>query len=145
MIKEGRLKARVEIRKHFVEAKDPLMCKLRDKVTKGYIPSTTEELSGILKLVHEYAEEVGRYNECVEILEKLSEGDAMAMEKYGVLCNGVHDPSKDYMVKTGSDLACKHCGKKLAGIEIQERVGLTETMKPPAPKDTIERMMNLDG
>jgi len=99
IIKEDRLKKRLEIRKEQVELKDVILCKLRDKIKNGYIPKNAKEFADVLRIVSEYQKLVGAMEECQEILEKLTEEVPMTMEKFGVECQGDHGAGKDYMVK----------------------------------------------
>ena len=146
-ISEKRVHARLEIRKEQVEAKDILMCKLRDKVQKGYLPKTTDEFAGVLRLVAEYEKLVGGMEECQEILEKLSEGKPVTMEKFGVECNGDHDPKHSYMEKKASgEVQCRHCGQKFASVVVNDGMKVEDKATPGKPqekKGDVERMFNV--
>lgn len=153
---------RRNIRKEQVEAKDVLMAKLRDKIVRGFVPESPQQFADILKFAAEYYKLVGALEECDEILAKLAEADPpvpivlpeilaekkesiMAMEKLGVECNADHNPAKAYMEKQASgDLKCRHCGQRFAPVEIQEKVGMQESIaKPQAKKDAIDKMLGL--
>jgi hypothetical protein len=138
---------RLDIRKEQVEAKDILMCKLRDKIQKGYVPTTKEEFAGVLRLVAEHAKLVGGMEECQEILEKLSEGKPVTMEKFGVECNNDHDPKHPYMEKKASGkVQCRHCGTSFDSVAVADGVKLSAKVTPGKPqekKGDVERMFNV--
>jgi hypothetical protein len=146
-VREERLKLRLAIRKEQLVPKDIVMTKLRDKITKGYLPTTPKELADLLKMVHEYGKSVGQLEECQEILEKLVEGTPMTMEKLGVECKGDHKPTNAYMEKKASgEVTCRHCGAKFADLHIAERVSMKEEVKQGKKdaQDSIEKMLNID-
>jgi len=146
-IPEERLKIRLGIRKDQAAAKDVIMAKLRDKIQKGYLPKDGRELADVLKLVHDYGKSVGHVEECQEILEKLSEGTPMTMEKFGVECKGDHKPTLPHMEKKASgDIVCRHCGAKFADLNIAEKVSVKDEVKQGKKdaKDSIEKMLNID-
>lgn len=146
-ISEKRVQMRLDIRKEQVEAKDILMCKLREKIHRGYVPGTKEEFAGVLGLVAEHAKLVGGMDECKEILEKLSEDKPMTMEKLGVECNGDHNPTLEYMEKKASgEVQCRHCGTKFASVVVNDEVKMadkTSAGKPQEKKGDVERMFNV--
>lgn len=148
MIQETRLKMRLAIRQDQASAKDAIMAKLRQKIQAGYLPKTSEEFAGILKLVTEYAKSVGYAEECQEILEKLSEETPMTMEKLGVECKGDHGLAKPYMEKTASgDVSCRFCGAKFTGVAVQDGLGMKDKVggNPKEIKGSIEKMLNMGG
>lgn len=141
-ISEDRLKKRLAIREEQAANKDFLAVKLREKIRLGWLPKTAEELAGVLRIVSEHAKHVGYVEECKEILEKLSEGNPMTMEKYGVQCNGDHGITKDYMEKKASgDTVCRHCGARFASVQVKDGVSMED--KKAAPKDSIEKMLGI--
>lgn len=146
-ISEERVKMRLEIRREQVEAKDVLMCKLRDKIKNGYVPTKPEEFAGVLRLVSEYEKLVGGMEECQEILGKLSEEKPMTMEKFGVECNNEHNPTAPHMEKKASgEVQCRHCGKKFASINVDDGAELKDSVSTSPKKPTkgdMERMFNM--
>lgn len=143
-ISEDRLKKRLAIREEQAASRDFLAAKLRDKIRAGYLPKTAEELAGILKVVSEHAKHVGYAEECKEILEKLSEGQPMAMEKYGVECGGDHGITKPHMEKKASgEVVCRHCGARFADVQVKDGAAIKDEGTKPAPKDTIEKMLGI--
>ncbi len=123
------------------------MCKLRDKIKKGYVPSKPEEFAGVLRLVSEYEKLVGGMEECQEILDKLSEEKPMTMEKFGVECNNEHNPTSPHMEKKASgEVQCRHCGKKFSSINVADETKLDEKVgtEPKKPtKGDVEKMFNM--
>lgn len=146
-ISEERLRTRLGIRKDQLAARDVVMCKLRDKIQKGHLPSTPKELADLLKMAHEYGRLAGQVDECQEILEKLSEGVPMTMEKFGVECKGDHHPKLAHMEKrAGGDVVCRHCGAKFADLHVAEKVAVEDKVGGARKdaKDSVERMLNMD-
>lgn len=145
-ISEKRIKMRLEIRTEQVQAKDIVMCKLLEKIRKGYVPKTKEEFAGVLGLVAAHAKLVGGMEECQEILEKLSEEKPMTMEKFGVECNNDHNPTHKYMEKKASGkVQCRHCGRSFDSLAVDDDVKMTEKTsagKPQEKKGDVERMFN---
>lgn len=146
MIQETRLQKRLEIRKEQMEAKDVLMCKLRAEIKRGFIPVSPQQFADILKMVSDHSKKVGQYEECKEILEKLSEENPMAMEKVGVECSGNHAPTNSYMEKKASgEVQCRHCGAKFADLNIADKTSMTEQMKQSKAdaKGAVEKMLGM--
>ena len=143
-ISEDRLKKRLAIREEQAANKDFLAVKLREKIKAGWLPQSKDELAGILRVVAEHAKHVGYVEECKEILEKLSEGNPMAMEKYGVQCSGDHGITKDYMEKKASgEVVCRHCGARFADVQVKDGMSMEDKKAQAAPKDSIERMLGI--
>lgn len=141
-ISEDRLKKRLAIREEQAANKDFLAVKIRERIKAGWIPQTREELAGVLRIVSEHAKHVGYVEECKEILEKMSEENPMTIEKYGVQCGGNHGITKDYMEKKASgEIVCRHCGARFADVQVKDGVSMED--KKAAPKDTIEKMLNM--
>lgn len=92
----------------------------------------------------DYYKKVGRYEECQEILEKLSEEKPMTMEKLGVECNGDHSPSKGYMEKKASgDIQCHHCGASFADLNVTDKTSMKDQTKQAKAdaKGAVEKML----
>lgn len=148
-ISENRLKARLEIRKDQVEQRDVMMCKLRNKIQKGYVPTSPKEFASVLQMVSDYQKHVGCMEECQDILKKLvqpvpevpqpakaAKEEPMTMEKYGVECQKNHDLNQPYMEKTasGDAVICKHCGARLDLVKVSDEVNMTAKTGSEKPK-----------
>lgn len=143
-ISEERLKKRLAIREQQAADKDVLAVKLREKIKAGYIPQTKEEFAGVLRIVAEHAKHVGYAEECKEILEKMSEGQPMTMEKYGVECQGDHGITKPHMEKKASgEVVCRHCGARFADVQVKDGMSVEDKKAQTAPKDSIEKMLGI--
>lgn len=146
MIQETRIKKRLEIRKEQMEATDILMCKLREEIKRGFVPITPKQFADILKMVSDHAKKVGQYEECKEILEKLSEDKPMTMEKTGVECSGNHALTNTYMEKKASgDIQCRHCGAKFADLNVADKTSVDDQAKQAtaSAKGAVEKMLGI--
>ena len=146
MIQEERLKKRLEIRKEQMESGEVLMTKLRHEIKAGFVPQSAKQFADILKMVADYEKKVGCYEECKEILEKLSEEKPMTMEKLGVECQGNHLPTQPHMEKKASgDVQCKFCGAKFADVHVSDTASMKDQVKQSKAdaKGAVERMLNM--
>jgi uncharacterized Zn-finger protein len=146
VIQETRLEKRLLIRKEQMEAGEILMVKLRAEVQRGFVPTDKKQFADILKMVSDYYKRVGCYEECKDILEKLSEEKPMAMEKVGVECNGNHAPTNSYMEKKASgEVQCRHCGAKFADLNISDKASMAEQTKQSRSdaKGAVEKMLGI--
>jgi ribosomal protein L34E len=144
VIQETRLKKRLEIRKEQMETGEHLMLKLRNDVAAGFVPTDKKQFADILKMVTDYAKRVGHYEECKDILEKLSEEKPMGMEKVGVECNGNHAPTNTYMEKKASgEVQCRHCGARFGDLNIADKASMSEQTKQAKTeaKGAVEQML----
>jgi hypothetical protein len=146
VIQEARLEERLRIRKEQMEAGEILMCKLRAEVQRGFVPTDKKQFADILKMVTDYAKRVGYYEECKDILEKLSEEKPMGMEKLGVECNGDHKLTNAYMEKKASgDIQCRHCGARFGDLNVSDKTSMTEQTKQAKAdaKGAVEKMLGI--
>lgn len=127
IVQVDRLKLRLAILDEQMKAREGLMCKLKDKIQKGYVPSDAKEFADVLRMVQEYGRLVGRHEDCQEIIDRLAEAP---MEKFGVECQNDHSPSKSYMEKQAAGgYACRHCGKHFDEVKVADQTGVKAELK----------------
>lgn len=127
---QTRIRKRIQILSDMVSGKERHVLKLRQRILEGWLPADKQELAALLQFLSSYYKQLGMLEDSKEILEKIIGGPAM--EKYGVECQGKHEPTQAHMTKVGAeDYSCKFCGKtvKYASIKIEDTFNLKDDPK----------------